>query len=506
MKQASNAHHATPDDDCITRQKRSFSPSRRMIGHIAIVGAGIAGLSAALTLHDAGVPCTIYEASDRVGGRIHSATHWSQQQTAEWCGEYIDSDHSTILALARRFRLPLLETHHAHGEDTGIKYQLLGRSYTFGELTRSFQEIAPRVLEQYHQIDPATTWDHYTPMAAMLDHMSTYDWIERYIPDGHASPTGMLLDTLYTTLYGVDTWEQSAMNLVTYLGYLLAYSPQSALSSSIDVSYRIAGGNQRLPEAIAASLPEDAIRLRHRLAAIKRHANDRVTLTFDTERGFQDISCEYALLTLPFSALREVDYRKAGFDALKQKAIAELGYGTNSKLMLQFDARPWQRTFQNHSFQSDRLQAIWEATTGQQGEGGILVHFTGGTKGRSYAPAAPYTTTNEPEHADLLRHYARDTLEQLETLLPGLSDHFTGEVALSYPTGDPFIRGSYACWLVGQVTSFCGYEGVRQGPILFAGEHCANEMQGFMEGGAQEGVRAAREILQDCAVSVEQPL
>jgi len=38
---------------------------------------------------------------------------------------------------------------------------------------------------------------------------------------------------------------------------------------------------------------------------------------------------------------------------------------------------------------------------------------------------------------------------------------------------------------------------VRQGPIHFAGEHCSLEMQGYMEGAAREGARAARELLQD---------
>jgi len=37
------------------------------------------------------------------------------------------------------------------------------------------------------------------------------------------------------------------------------------------------------------------------------------------------------------------------------------------------------------------------------------------------------------------------------------------------------------------------------GPISFAGEHCSVEFQGFMEGGAREGARAAREIVQDLA-------
>jgi monoamine oxidase len=50
-------------------------PARLLAGpqpRIAIVGGGIAGLNGALTLQDAGYACTIYEASGRIGGRMHS--------------------------------------------------------------------------------------------------------------------------------------------------------------------------------------------------------------------------------------------------------------------------------------------------------------------------------------------------------------------------------------------------------------------------------------------------
>src|SRR5919109_1187612 len=68
---------------------------------IAIIGGGIAGLTAALTLQDAGYASTVYEASDRVGGRMHSdTTSWANGQTSEHCGELIDSRHKTILKLA----------------------------------------------------------------------------------------------------------------------------------------------------------------------------------------------------------------------------------------------------------------------------------------------------------------------------------------------------------------------------------------------------------------------
>jgi len=66
---------------------------------IAVVGAGIAGLNAALTLQDAGLSCTIYEASNRIGGRMHSdAMTWADGMISEWCGEFID--RNTMVQLA----------------------------------------------------------------------------------------------------------------------------------------------------------------------------------------------------------------------------------------------------------------------------------------------------------------------------------------------------------------------------------------------------------------------
>ena len=58
-----------------------------------------------------------------------------------------------------------------------------------------------------------------------------------------------------------------------------------------------------------------------------------------------------------------------------------------------------------------------------------------------------------------------------------------------------FAKHGYAYYRVGQYTAFGGYEGARQGGVLFAGDHTSQDFQGFMEGAATEGERAARDLL-----------
>ncbi len=91
--------------------------------------------------------------------------------------------------------------------------------------------------------------------------------------------------------------------------------------------------------------------------------------------------------------------------------------------------------------------------------------------------------------------YARQFLAKAETVFPGISRQWNGKATLSTPFRDPLLNCSYSYWRVGQYTSFSGYEGVPQGNIHFAGEHCSQDFQGYMEGGASEGIRAANEIL-----------
>ncbi len=464
---------------------------------IAIVGAGIAGLNAALTLQDAGLSCNIYEASDRIGGRMHSdTTTWADGMVSEWCGEFIDGDHKTLHQLIKRFGLRTVDLGRARGGRAQSVMYFCHHYYSAEELARDFQALAPLLRQQAQEVGFPTTHAHYTETGYRLDHLSVYDWIEQYVEGGHNGPLGRLLENACTGYFGLETREQSSLNLLSLFGS----RDSSATSRPLQGSSKIVGGNEQLPLALARSLPEGWIHLRHQLVALERNRDASLTLTFATAAGSSEVQCECAILTLPFSALRRVDYRRAGFVALKQVAIEQLGYGTISKLFLQFDMPywyqhgPWPHPHSGFILTDLDIQTLWDASIGQIGSSGLLVDYTSGQRGAAYAPQAAYSTVDDSAN---IQRYAQNCLLQLERVFPGISAHYTGRAALSYPTGDPYLLGSYSCWRVGQYTHFGGYEGVRQGPVHFAGEHCSVEFQGFMEGGAREGARAAREIVQD---------
>src|SRR5438132_10864046 len=102
---------------------------------IAVVGAGIAGLNAALTLQDAGLSCSIYEASNRIGGRMHSdAVTWADGMVSEWCGEFIDADHKTMHHLITRFGLRTVDLRRGRPGRTRSILYFRNRYYEAEEL------------------------------------------------------------------------------------------------------------------------------------------------------------------------------------------------------------------------------------------------------------------------------------------------------------------------------------------------------------------------------------
>ena len=462
---------------------------------IVIVGAGIAGLNAALTLQDAGYPAAIYEASSRPGGRMHSdTTSWANGQVSEHCGELIDSTHKTILGLAKRFNIPVADLSSAEPVHSTETYYFFGQRYTRDQANADFNAVYQAVKKDLIAAGFPAVYFSYSAAAAALDQTSVHEWIESRVPGGHGSPMGQLLDVAYNIEYGCETTVQSALNLV----YLLGYQPVPGnfrIFGRSDERYHLAGGNEQLPRAIAAALPAGRIHWSTSLTAIAQNRDGTFTLTFKNPAKLTVVA-DRVILALPFSVLRTLDYSRAGFDAVKKTGIEHLGYGNNVKLHLQFNNRLWNQSgpwgiSTGSSFADTGYQNTWDVTRAQNGKTGILVDYTGGDVAALFGgnPA-------------LVNGYALQFLSKLEPVFPGITQQWNGIATLDVPALDPNLRGSYSYWKVGQYTLFSGSERQRSGNCHFAGEHCSIEFQGFMEGGAEEGARAAGEILADYKAGV----
>ena len=464
---------------------------------IAIVGGGIAGLAAALTLQDQGLYADVYESSGRVGGRMHSDwqefghSFWANGQQAELCGELIDSNQKTILQLARRFNLATVDLVQAQPNGTTDTYWISGAQYPYAQASNDFKPVHNTLQGQIQATGFPTLYNSYTPTGQFFDQMTVYDWITNYVPGGHGSQLGTLLNAAYNEEYGAETTGQSALNLIYLLGYKSGPGTWSIYGAS-DERYHMAGGNANLPVAIANALPAGSLHLGNAMTAIAVNSDGSINVSFGKGKT---VTADHVILCMSFAVLRTLDYTKAGFDSLKQTAVTQLGSGHNVKLNLQFNSRPWNAYGSTGSLYSDQpFQTAWEVTRGQSGATGILVEYPGANVSQSMGQSSPYTTTATNRHVTT---YANQFLSQIEPIFPGITAQWNGKAMLSTPFTDPNLLCAYSYWKPGQYTGFGGYEGARQGNIHFAGEHCSTSFQGFMEGGASEGVRAANEILAD---------
>ncbi|MFM7838715.1 MAG: flavin monoamine oxidase family protein [Chitinophagaceae bacterium] len=195
------------------------------------------------------------------------------------------------------------------------------------------------------------------------------------------------------------------------------------------------------------------------------------------------VNVDFVLLTLPFTLLREVTVQPAWPD-WKQQAIFEIGYGNNSKVMMGFTKRYWyDEGYAGYFFTDLFLQSGWENTTLQSSiDSGGLTIYSGGA---------------EALHAgkDSLASQVQKHLTELDKIYPGAIDYYNGKAERFIWPEYPWTRGASTCFKPGQYTTLAGNEMKPVGNIYFAGEHCSYDYQGYMNGGAETGRRAAESIL-----------
>lgn len=439
---------------------------------IAIVGAGTAGLLCAYRLQQAGVRATVFEAGTRVGGRMFTARGMLEgDQVVELGGEFIDTGHARMRALVDELGLTLDDVSQVDTEFTEQWY-FGGRFISEEEIVAAFTPVAARI-----QDDLAASEESDEAFEA-LDAQSIAEWLDG-VPD--LDPTlRELLTVAYVGEYGREVDEQSAFNLLWLIDSETP-DPFRVFGDS-DERFHIHEGNDAVPTKLAELL-DGQIELEQRLVRVRELAGGAFELALDRDGNANEQTFDKVVFALPWTMLREVDL-DAPLPTDKQQMIDELGYGTNAKVIGQYETRVWREHDSNGSCVSDLIEGeIWDSSVGQDGQRGIATLFLGGTAGAQADEGTPDARYQM-------------SLPAIEEIYPGASDAFIAGSALRmhWPSA-PLFKGSYACYLPGQA-AWSGTEGEAVGNLHFCGEHTSEEFQGYMEGAAESGERVAAEILE----------
>jgi len=444
---------------------------------IVIVGAGMAGLSAMYHLSRHRYTATLYEASQRVGGRIYSAQGlFAPELTTELGGEFIDSIHDDMLDYVRLFELELIDTAAPSEAGLETRYFFDGQGYTEAQIIEALRPIARRIRRDARRAGYPVTYDRYNPYAYQLDHTPLSDYLTQI---GATGWLYKLLEVAYVTEYGLEAHEQSALNLILLIDTQL--NDGFEIFGESDERYKVRGGNQQIPNRLAQMFANQ-IRYGHQLVAIQSRGHG-YRLTFDqTGGGTVEVDADFVLLTLPFTLLRQVDLR-VPLPPVKRRAIQQLGYGTNAKLILGFQSRYWRDAgYAGDFFCDEWFQSGWDSSRQQAGSAGSLTLFLGGTPGVQVGQGTPQSQ-------------ALSALPGVDRVFPGALTAYTGQAVRFHWPSYPYALCSYACWKMGQYTQIAGAEFEPVGNLYFAGEHCSIDYQGYMNGAAETGRRAARQML-----------
>jgi monoamine oxidase len=507
---------STPDALELARQGRLSTPSRRdvlaglgaaaLVGvsvgdraaasgkvkrdsDVVIVGGGLAGLACLDTLAAGGLAPRLYEAAERVGGRC-----WSMGgafsgpvdfpgQVVERGGELIDNLHKAMLGYAKRFKLTLEDV--AKSKEIGAFY-VGGRLVSEAEVVDELRALHSAMVGDLRRIGAPTALS-YTADDEI------FDWTDlaTYLDDRGAGPIiRAVIEAAYVGEYGLQIEEQSCLAFLLFIhaDRRSKFKPFGVFS---DERYHIVEGN----EAIVRGLAEDNaghITVGHRLVAIADRAGGGYTLTFRSGGRTVTTTADQVVLTLPFSALRDVDTSKLALSSLKRRVLSELRYGNNSKQMIGFTSRPWRAAGFDGAVYGDlpNCTNTWETNPSKAGsDRGVLTDYSGGDRAARI----------DPRRSDV---EAGRFLDDLDRVFPGakVAARKSGRSFVSHIENwsrNDLAKGSYTANQPGYFTRLCDLEAIPEGQLYFAGEHTSSfyEWQGFMEGACLSGQRAAAEIL-----------
>jgi monoamine oxidase len=464
-----------------TTQETNYNAKAAKIQpRIAIVGAGIAGLSCAYKLKKSGLTSTVYESSSRTGGRILTKQNFIAQGLYTECGgEFIDTGHKKMLKLASDFGLSLVDTQVA--SETALakdSFYMNGQFYNETAVMQAFAPYSNQIASDISSLPTNFDYQTYNATINFFDQMSISGYLD-YIGMPSNSFLRQGIEVAYNTEYGREVTDQTAINFL----FLFSINPGNnkyEIFGASDERYKILGGNQQIVDGLYNDVSSQVI-MNSGLTKITKNTSGVYTLYFNNNTT---VDADMVVLTIPFTILKNVDLSNLALPSWKTNAIQNLGYGTNAKLIMGFNNRVW-RSFNQSGYiftnginnNTPYIQTGWDSGQLQPSTTSSFTVFQGGTQGTNLSLAQSGTFIN-----------------QLNTMWCGMASAYNGVSKLIHWPSFQHSLGSYACWRVGQVSTIKGAEGQRVDKLFFAGEHTSGNNQGYMEGGAETGMDVANVI------------
>ena len=252
--------------------------------HAIILGAGVAGLTAASTLKDQGWAVSILEASDRVGGRTFTKT--VEGHLEEQGAEFVHCDHHPrVMAALHQHKIAVQAL-----PSTDTTWYWQGVAAPADPLDPSLQSLLARIDQDLNLIDP----NHW-----ITDRNQHLDRAFRAYLEA-IEPSAAIREKFLAwtgTLTGSDPSAFSALGILR--DFKMFGSAKTALEAE---EHRIIGGTQSLAIALAAPLTENLQRLQ-RAVSVRRKPSGLDVITAD----HRVISGDVVIVTIPFNTLHALD-------------------------------------------------------------------------------------------------------------------------------------------------------------------------------------------------------